>query len=140
TAGPGSQSGRLGYGVPVSYFGVTEIDTDAAWLNGIGSRPVAILKNERVPGWSLKNPLPLPPPRTLPFASNTTHDMLELARFREGCTLIRSPSTEPSQAGSNGLGTRGTLSRPGEKTLSERARPPAATTTSSGALGRAPEA
>jgi hypothetical protein len=31
-----------------------EIDTDAALLYGIGSRPPEILKNARVPGRSLK--------------------------------------------------------------------------------------
>ena len=89
-----------------TYCGTIDIDTDAALLYGIGSRPPVTLKNARVPGRSLKYPLPLPPPRTLPFASNTTQDRVVLASVSDGWMLTRSPSTEPSQAGSLGLGTR----------------------------------
>src|SRR5439155_9937308 len=121
-----------GYGAAgCSYEGMIEIDTEAALLNGIGSKPLDILKNERVPGRSLKFPPPVPPPRTLPCASKITHDMEEFASASVGWMLIRSPSTEPSQAGSKRSGTRWTLSSAGWKFFADRARPPGVITTSS---------
>jgi len=110
-----------GYGCGCSYDGMIEIDTEAALLNGIGSKPLDILKNERVPGRSLKFPPPVPPPShvALRVEDHARHGRARQRQRRMDVDQI--PSTEPSQAGSKRSGTRWTLSSAGWKFFADRA-------------------
>src|SRR6266496_3282444 len=95
------------------YVGTTETIADAALAYGIGRMPLLILRNMRAAGGKVATPMPLPPPRMLPAASNTTVDSSTSLIVRVGWSFWTSPSTEPHQPGSTGLGSTRIADSPG---------------------------